>query len=265
MDTKVERVAELERANYAASQAIAQVTSSLEVLLRDDVIIMSSQLFPMPDTNNACLLRAAPQTADNLIAEVIDHFGSKGLPATIFISPACTPADLGERLLSRGFVKQEEEEAWLVLDDLLHFTVPAVNFPIAIRQITPDEVSMFAAVFMAAFEMPVEFAPYMAQFMEPWIGLPGVHHYIAFAGEEPVGTASLICHEHFGILGSCGVVPAHRRSGAATNLAIKAVVDAQNQGADTLMLQTTAGTFLERLLRTYGFKKVFTRTCYTLS
>jgi hypothetical protein len=264
MDTSIERIIELERANYAASLAIAQVTSGLEVIMRDDVIIMSSEIFPMPDTNNACLFRATPQTVDKLIAEVTDCFQARGLPVTVFVSPACTPTDLNERLLSRGFVKQEDE-AWLVFDDLLHFKIPAMNFPVVVRQITKDEISLFATVFMAAFEMPAEFAPFMAQFMEPWAELPGVHNYVGFIDGEAVGTTALICHEHFGILGSGGVVPAHRRSGAANTMVARAFLDAQNQGVDTLILQTTAGTLLERTLRLYGFKRAFTRVCYTLS
>ena len=265
MDTSIERIVELEWANYAASQAIAQVTPGFEVILRDDVAIMSMPAFPMPDTNNACLLRATPQTVDNLIATVIDHFTTRGLPVTIYVSPACTPADLGERLMSRGFAKQEEEEAWLVFDDLSHFKIPAMNFPVVVRQITKDEVSLFATVFMAAFEMPAEFAPFMAQFMEPWAELPSVHHYVGFINEEAVGTTTLICHEDFGILGSGGVVPAHRRSGAANTMVARAFADAQNQGVDTLVLQTKAGTLLERTLRLYGFRRAFTRVCYTLS
>jgi ribosomal protein S18 acetylase RimI-like enzyme len=265
MDTSVERIAELEWANCAASQAIAQVAPGFEVILRDDVAITSVPAFPMPDTNNACLLRATPQAVDNLIAEVTDHFTSRGLPVTIYISPACTPADLGERLLSRGFARQEEEEAWLVLDDLLHFKIPVMNFPVVVRQIARDEITLFAEVFMAAFEMPAEFAPFMAQFMEPWAELPSVHHYVGFIDGQAVGTTSLICHEHFGILGSGGVVPAHRRSGVANTMVARAFADAQSLGIDTLILQTAAGTLLERTLRLYGFRRAFTRVCYTLS
>jgi len=117
---------------------------------------------------------------------------------------------------------------------------------------------------VSAFDMPSDFAPYMAQLLEPSVNLPGVHHYIALIDEQPVGTCSLLRHENFGILGSAGVVPAHRWSGAATNLAIEAATEAQEQGVDTLMLQTAAGTWLERFLCVSGFRRVFTRTCYTL-
>jgi hypothetical protein len=47
-------------------------------------------------------------------------------------------------------------------------------------------------------------------------------------------------------------------------LTVAAAQQAQEDGVDTLVLQTSAGFLLERLLRIYGFKKVFTRTSYTL-
>lgn len=261
----IKRIAELEWANYAATLGTAQVTPGLDVILRDDVIITGSEIFPTPDTNHACLLRSSPAAADELIAEVTDYFQSKGLPATIYLSPACTPADLPQRLLEQGFVRQKEREAWLVLDDLPNFKFPSRTSEIAVRPITEEEALTFAEVFMTSFGMPLDFAPQMAQLLRPSIGQPGVYHYIAWHDERPVGVCSLLWYETFGVWGSAGVAPGHRRRGAITNLGIETITEAREQGVETLMLQTTAGTLLERLLRINGFKKVFTRTCYTLS
>jgi GNAT superfamily N-acetyltransferase len=264
MNESREHIIELELANYQAILPIAQVTPGLEVIIRDDVIITSSETFPAPDTTHACLLRATSQTVEGLIAEVADYFQAKGLPTTIYVSPACTPSDLPKYLLSREFVKQDAEEAWLVLYDLPNLELPTPMRGTSVTPVTKGEVSTFATTFMNAFEMPVDFAPYMAQLLQPCLGLPGVYHYLAIADDQPIGTCSLLCHDHFGILGSVGVLPQHRKGGAATNLAVQAAAQAQEQGVDTLMLQTTAGTGLERLLRISGFKKVFVRTCYTL-
>jgi GNAT superfamily N-acetyltransferase len=264
MNATLQYIADLERVNYVAMLAVAQVTPGLDLIIRDDVIITSSQTFPAPDTTHACLLRATPRAADDLIAEVIDHFESRNLPTSIFVSPACAPADLTGRLLSRGFVQQEASEAWLVLEDLQNFAMPATTSNVAVKLVTRDQVTTFAALFMAAFGMPVDFAPYMAQLLEPCIGLPGVYHYLACVDGQPIGTCSILCYENFGILGSAGVLPDHRRGGAATALAVQAATQALGEGVDTLVLQTAAGAPLERLLRISGFKPAFIRTCYTL-
>lgn len=262
--TTTQRIATLERANYAATLPIAQVTPGLDIVLRDDVIITSSEAFPAPDTTHACLLRATAQTADDLIAEVVVYFQAKGLPTAVFVSPACTPPDLPARLEDQGFVRQETLEAWMVLNHLQDVEIPPLSPRVAVRKIAPEEALTFAQIFMAAFDMPVDFAPYMAQSLAPSIGLPQVYHTIALLDGQPVGTFSLLCYERFGIIGSAGVLPAYRRSGAAHNMAIQAAAEAKARGIDTLIAQTAAGAPLERLARISGFQRAFTRTCYTL-
>ncbi len=261
---EIARIAAMEWGNYAATLPAAQVTVGLDVVMREDVVITRSELFPSPDANHACLLRATPQTADALIAEVIAYFRSKGLPATVFLSPACTPADLPARLTRQGFVKQEAEEAWIALEQLLDFDIPAPFAHVVVEQVTPENVHTFAKIFLTAFDMPVDFAAYMAQLLAPSLNLPTIHHYLALVDEQPAGVMSLLRYENLGVFGSGGVLPAYRKRGVATNLTIRAAVDARAHGVDTLIGQTKAGTALEQLLCIAGFRRVFTRTCYTL-
>ncbi len=261
----VERVAELEWANYGATVPSAQVTPGLEVTLRDDVIYTISKAFPTPDSNHACLLRTTDERASDLISEVITLFRAKDLPVAIYVSPACTPRGLPERLLERTFERQPEEEVWMVLEGLSDFEIPSPYPGITVRPIEKNEAILFAEVFMAAFNMPKEFAPLMAQLMRPSVALPSVCHYLAFDEGQPIATCSLLRHESFGVLGSAGVVPKHRGHGAATSLAVRAAIDAREQGVDTLMLQTAADTWLERFLRISGFRRAFTRSCYILN
>lgn len=264
MKASIEEIAALERVNYEANWAIAQITPGLEICLRDEVVFSRSELFPSPDTNHACLVQATAETIDDLIIEIINYFNAKELPPVIFVSPACTPADMPQRLADHGF-ESGDKEAWMTLDNLSKRDVPPLNPEVLVKQITRAEVMTFAATFMAGFEMPLELAARIADLIEPSVGLPGVHHYLAYIDGQPVGTYSLVCHRHYGIIGSASVVPAFRRKKAVTNLTIAAVKTAQQQGVDTLLLQTTAGLLLERLLGIYGFKKIFTRVAYTLS
>lgn len=264
MDESLQRTIDFERANYEAMLPIANVTPDMALILRDDVILTSNQTFPAPDTTHACLLQASPQTVDSLLSEVVDYFQSKNLPTTLFVSPACTPADLPGRLVSQGFEKQEKEEAWLALEDLANFPIPRALPSVEVRQIRPEETAAYADVFVSSFGMPPDFASYMAQKLEPVVSLPGLYHYLAFVAGQPVGACFLIHHKDIGILGSGGVKPEYRRSGAANNLVVAAANDAQSRGVNKLILQTIAGTRLERLLRISGFKRVFTRTSFTL-
>jgi len=262
METSTARVAELERANYAATVPSSKVTPSLDVVLRDDVILTRSTAFPTQDSNHACLLRTIPESADDLIVQIREFFEPKGLPVAVYVSPACVPTDLGDRLLEQGFCEQPGAETWMVLDDLPSFRIPSPHPGITVRKIGREEATLFSEVFLTAFGMPSSFAPVLAELMEPSVGLPNGSHYVGFQDGEPVGTCSLLSHGRFGVLGSAGVLPEHRRGGAATNLAIRAVSDARAQGIETVMLQTATGTWLEHLLRISGFKPVFARKCY---
>ena len=265
MEISLERIAELERANYAATLPSAQITPTMEVVLREDLVLTSSQAFPAPDTNHACLLRATPRSADELIGEVKDYFQSRGLPVAVYVSPVCTPHDLETRLKRSGFESMKEEEAWLVLNDLPDFDLPTPHPGVSVRVITEDKAMPFAQIFLAAFGWPMSVAPAMAHLLRPSITLPNVNHYLASCEHQPVGTCSLLRHGTFGVLGSVGVLQDHRRSGAATNLVVEALHQAQEDGIETVMLQTVAGTPLERLLRISGFTTAFTRSCYVLS
>ncbi len=264
MSATIEQIAELEWANYAGMIPAARVTPGLKVILRDDVVLNSSTLFRTPDLNHACLLRAGPETVELLIDEVIAYFRSKWIRPAVMVSPACTPADLPDRLLKRGFVRDKVEDVWLVADDLLKREIPSPFPNVVVRQAKKNEALTFARIFMKAFELPVILAPLMALMLRATIDLPETHSYLAFIENKPVGTCTLVRYKNFGILGSGGILPEHRRSGAATNLALKVVNDAREHQVDTLIGQAVGGGLVERLLRLSGFKRVFSRIGYSL-
>ena len=153
----------------------------------------------------------------------------------------------------------------MVIDDLQRFRIPSFSAAILVRRVTADQAELFAELFLRTFDMPLEYAPTMADLIRPSIGLPNVYHFMAWLDGKPVGICSLLCHQTFGVLGSAGVVTERRGSRVASNLAIAAARQALEDGVQTFMLQTTSGTWLERLLRISGFKRAFARTCYVLS
>jgi hypothetical protein len=262
MSIEIERIAELEWATYAAQAEAVRATPGIDLTMQDDAIILAS-IFPMPDTNHACLLRADDNTADALIDDIIQRFRWRPMPPRIFISPACSPPNLATRLEQRGFVMEEEKEAWLALD-LVDFQVPPCPPEVSVSQISRRELWSFCRIFVKSFDMSTYFVPFTYLMMWPSASLANTYHYIAQIDEQPVGVCSVLCHEKVGVLGSFGALPRRRRGQVSFGLATEVVRAAQARGLETVILQTTAGKRLERFLNINGFKTLFTRYCYVL-
>lgn len=257
-------IEKLELANYAATADTARVTPGLDLVVRHDVVMTASDVLPLPDANHACLLRTPAAHLDSLVEEIVEIYRARHVAPTVYLSPACRPQNLERDLSVRGFRRIPGEEAWLTLTLTPSRVLPKVRTGTEVCAISAGEAEDFAKVFLTAFGMPEDFSPALASLLSPSIGLPNTYHYMAVADGAFIGTCSLLVHSEFAILGSAGVIPSRRRTGAAMNLAIAAIAEARDQGAETVLLQTAAGTPLERLLRISGFTRAFTRVGYTL-
>jgi hypothetical protein len=264
MSTGVDHIATLEWANYAAQLPAVRATPGLNLTMGDESIVLTSVL-PSPDVNHACLLRATPDSIDDLISETIRRFRGSIMPPRVFVSPACSPQDLEARLLARGFVKQEEEEeTWMTLKDLGSYEIPAPARDVVVAEVTRRDALTFSRIFAAAFDMPWYYVPFMAFLLWPSMGSPGYHHYLARTDGRPVGVCSMIHYESFGILGSVGVVPKRQGGRIAASLLITSGQEARRAGVETVMLQTASSSSIVRRMQFAGFTVAFTRSCYVL-
>ena len=259
-----QKIAELERINPTIMQGLSDVMPGVNVVLRDDIVLISSKDFPSSDTNLAYLFRTTPQKADTLIEEVIEYFRSKDLTPQIMISPACEPVDLAERLLARGFIRQEVEESWMMFTDLQKAIIPKIDKSVTIRRVDASTVSTFAEVMAGAFEMPPEWVSYLAQMLEPTLSVPGFSHYVAFVKDVPAATLTLMRQGKYVTIGSGGVLPEFRGTRTIYNTAVEVLGGAKQDGVDVILGQTTLGPKFERYLRIGGFKLAFKRTGFKL-
>lgn len=265
MKLDLEGIARLERINYLTMEPLAAVTPGLEVILQDDMVLTSSKTYPSPDANHACLLRADPQRVDGLIDEVIAYFTRHEMPPVVLVSPACEPADLPQRLLKRGFQRQEPDETWMVMDNLQKRRAPRIESKVEVKRIGRSEAHLFAEVMVASYAMPAEYSEVLAELIAPSVGAPGVTHYLALIGEKPIATLSLMCYQDYATIGSAGVLPEFRGGRTIFNLTVEVLIEAQRQGVENVLLQTSLGAVFERFLRICGFDFAFKRATYMLS
>lgn len=264
MNLTPRQIFELERINPTIMQGLSGVMPGVDVVLRDDIVFISSKDFPSSDTNLAYLFRTTPEKTDALIDEVVDYFRSKDLTPQIMVSPACEPADLSERLLARGFFRQEVEESWMMFTGLQKAIVPKIDKSVTVKRVDSGNVTTFAEVMVGAFEMPAEWVPYLSQMLEPTLSVPGFSHYVAYVDEVPAATLTLMRHGQYVTIGSGGVLPEFRGTRTIYNTAVEVLSNARQEGVDVVLGQTTLGPKFERYLRIGGFKLAFKRAGFKL-
>jgi hypothetical protein len=266
MNLSPQKIAELELIIPTIAKGLVNAVPGVEVVIRDDIAILSSHTFPSTDINRAYLFRTTPECTDALIDEVVGFFKSRDLPASIMISPACAPSDLPQRLEARGFVCQETDEAWMVLEGLQEVRVPKIDKSATVKRVeSRTDVETFAKVMTGAYDMPSDWVHFLAQMLEPTITVPGFAHYLAFVKGVPAATLTLMRHGPYATIGSGGVLPQYRGTRTIYNMAVEVLSEARRDGVETVVGQTSLGPKFERYLRIGGFKLAFRRTEYKLA
>ena len=266
MNMDPQKIAELELIIPTVAQGLVQAVPGVEVILRDDIVILSSHSFPSADINRAYLFRTTSEYTDALIDEVVDFFKTRDLPASIMVSPACRPDDLPQHLEARGFVRQESDEAWMILERLQKAIVPKIDKSVTVKRVENKlDVKIFAEVMTGAYNMPSDWVPFLAQMLEPTITVPGFAHYVAYVKDVPAATLTLMRHGPFVTIGSGGVLPEYRGTRTIYNMAVEVLSEAKRDGVETVVGQTSLGPKFERYLRIGGFKLAFRRTEYKLA
>ena len=118
---------------------------------------------------------------------------------------------------------------------------------------------------VAAYEMESDWAPMLEKVLEPSVGQPNIHNYMAFVNDKPVATMTTMRHKEYVVAGSVGVLPEYRGTSLVFNMAVPILVQMRDDGADTILAQTTVGPMFERFLRICGFKQAFKRQGYFLA
>ena len=264
MSLNTQKIVEYETVIPTCIQALSNVMPGMHTILRDDLVLIYSKDYPSLDINRAFLLRETPEKIDHLIDEVIAYFKERDLSTTIMVSPACTPADLAQRLLKRGFVRQETDECWLMLEHLQTVKTPKTDPKIMVKLVEKKDLRVFAETMVAAYEMTPDWMPILEKALEPSIGQPNINNYLAFLDDKPVATVTTMHHKEYVVVGSGGILPQHRGTSLLFNIAVAALSQARDNGADTILAQTTVGPMFERFLRICGFKQAFKRQGYIL-
>jgi hypothetical protein len=182
------------------------------------------------------------------------------------VSPACIPENLPQTLEARGFIREETDEAWMIFDGLQKFKMPKIDRSVTVKHCeSKADIETFTEIMANAYDMPSDWAPFLAQMLEPTLTVPGFEHHLAFVKDLPVGTLTLMRYGQYVIIGSAGVLPDYRGTRTIYNMAVEVLHGAKQAGVETVVAQTSLGPRFERYLRISGFKLGFRRTEYKLA
>jgi GNAT superfamily N-acetyltransferase len=197
-------------------------------------------------------LRAPAGDAE--LDEIQRFYDGLGAAYSVAVDPAAT--GLAGLLERRGF---SESRPWMT------FRRRPGGDPaqegLRIEEAGASRAEAFGAIVAAAFEMPPDFAGWMAALADR----PGWTALLALDGDEPVGAGALFVDGRAAWLGMGATIPEHRGRGAQGALFAERLRRAEELGLDAVLTETGApvgdegpGPSYRNMLR-FGFAEVALR------
>lgn len=210
-----------------------------------------------PMFNGVVRANCPPEQADALIEQTLAYFTQRGRPLAFWwVGPSARPADLGERLLARGFAPFEVDAPSMACD--LHALPARIATPAGFAlEIVRDAAGAqaWADTFNAIYETPQfagqAWADSLARF-----GFDAAPYrmYLGRLEGRPVATNILFCGAGVASVFGVGTLPEVRGQGIGAAITLQPYLDARAQGYHTgVLFATEAGLPVYRRL---GFAEV---------
>lgn len=207
-----------------------------------------------PIFNHAFGVGLRAPTGDAELDEIQGFYDELGAAYSVAVDPAAT--GLAGLLERRGFC---ETRPWMTF----RRRPGGAEAPGGLRIVEAGaaRAEAFGAIVAAAFEMPPDFAGWMAALADR----PGWTALLALDGDEPLGAAALFVNGRAAWLGMGATLPEHRGRGAQGALFAERIRRAAELGLEAVLTETGApvgeegpGPSYRNMLR-YGFAEVALR------
>src|SRR6266542_449463 len=203
-----------------------------------------------------CVVHAnlAPEEVDAAIDEAVARFRAYGLPATWHVGPTTRPADLGERLLTRGFSGGWSDIGMAADLRALHDDQPAPADLHIVRARSAQDLDAWVRARALDPEGELESRWVADVYLRIGLGddVPW-RHYVGWLEGQPVATATLLLTA--GVAGVYFVLtaPEARRRGIGAAITLAALREARDLGYRIGVLGASAMGL--PLYRRLGFKE----------
>lgn len=194
---------------------------------------------------------------DAMIDSALAHFRDRDVDCAFTLSPLDRPADLAERLKSRGFTFEMQAVA-MHCDRCVR---PSVSESIEVEELDPRRYGVWADTMCRSFGFPGSVGALGREVLD----IPEVRLYLATVDAEPAGTALLYSRYGMGCVDFIGTLPQYRRRGVASAVTSRAVGDSHSMGNRWTGLEVAAGSAAERVYKRIGFRPGHDRPRYVRS
>ncbi|HKZ71229.1 MAG TPA: GNAT family N-acetyltransferase [Anaerolineales bacterium] len=226
----------------------------------ESAFMFTALAFDIPLFNRVVGLGLREPATEAMVDEAIAHFQGRGVKHFAFqTSPEAQPVGLGGWLTARNL---RSPDNWV---KMIRGTEPPpeIKTDLRVELIGPDDTNAFSEIAAIAFGMP----PVVGAWLTPITGRAGWRHYLAFAGDGPVGCGALFVKDKIGWLGIAGTLPAARGRGAQGALMAGRIRDATELGCEWIITETGEETLANpnpsyRNMVRMGFKLIYPRPNY---
>ena len=216
--------------------------------------------------NHAIHLSGGPK---EIFETHFNDFEKRNREATIYITPL---SPLYGKNLPKDF-KKWASDAWMIADKNKFKNIKEIKSDIETYLIDEKDKKDYLDTFKNAFSnkddvygnVSDDYLVAENRFFEDKNGFKS-NIFIAKQSDEPIGVIRTVTKNSLCFIYALAVIKEYRKKGEAAkvlgNIALKHAI---NSGIETFILQTEAGSILERLYSIRGFKRAFTGNYYTLS
>jgi len=198
----------------------------LTVYATDD-IYLSLNVLPVPE-NYVYRTRLTAENVDKRLDEIIQKISDHTTHIDWTVYRQCTPANLGEKLIERGFTIGRIPWMLMEFSDL-----PDVTYPDDFRiEFVADEemMAVWRDISARGFHMDSAQIFYDAYIQQGFDPEGDIVHYVGYSGGQPVTSASLLCAGGIPGLYNISTLPDFRGKGYGTAITHWCLKVAQARG-----------------------------------
>lgn len=195
-----------------------------------------------------------------LLESIITWYRSQNVRCRFDIIPSHGDDRVFRRLAAQGFYQSGFYGALYGLPQ----TNIAVPPRIHVRTVRPEEIDLFADLYLAAFDIPrVSELTYLRESVRLLFDRPSAYCFLATVDNVPAGMAILYIQKQIGYLATAGVLPAFRGYGCHKALLHARMTVARVEECQIVVGCAGIGTASQHNMEKMGMRVAYTKAIWT--